>query len=85
MRVLKNIRSRYPQAWSRYGFVDAFNPLTKWYDQDIVGIDTGITMLMAENVRTSFVWQTFMKNTEAQRGMAQAGFQTNTAQPVPAT
>ena len=75
MRVLKNIRAKYPQAWSRYGFVDAFNPLTKWYDNDVVGIDTGITMLMAENARSSFVWETFMKNPEAQRGMAVAGFQ----------
>jgi len=74
MRVLKNIRSRYPQTWSRYGFVDAFNPLKKWYDTDIVGIDTGITMLMAENARTAFVWETFMKNPEAQRGMTNAGF-----------
>jgi hypothetical protein len=74
MRVLKNIRSRYPEAWSRYGFVDAFNPLKKWYDTDIVGIDTGITMLMAENLRTNFVWETFMKNPEAQRAMANAGF-----------
>jgi hypothetical protein len=74
MRVLKNIKARYPQAWSRYGFVDAFNPLKQWYDKDVIGIDTGITMLMAENVRTSFVWETFMKNPEAQRGMAKAGF-----------
>ena len=74
MRVLKNIKARYPQAWSRYGFVDAFNPLKKWYDTDVVGIDTGITMLMAENARTAFVWETFMKNPEAQRGMADAGF-----------
>ena len=74
LRVLKNIRSHYPQAWSRYGFVDAFNPLKKWYDTDIVGIDSGITMLMAENLRTGFVWETFMKNPEAQRGMASAGF-----------
>jgi hypothetical protein len=74
LRVLKNIRSRYPLAWSRYAFVDAFNPLKKWYDTDIVGIDTGITMLMAENTRTAFVWETFMKNPEAQRGMASAGF-----------
>src|SRR5580692_3818616 len=74
IRVLKNIRAHYPQAWSRYGFVDAFNPLKKWYDTDIVGIDTGITMLMAENARTAFVWETFMKNPEAQRGMTSAGF-----------
>jgi hypothetical protein len=85
MRVLKNIKARYPQAWSRYGFVDAFNPLKKWYDTDVVGIDTGITMLMAENARTAFVWETFMKNPEAQRGMAQAGFQNNAAQVAPAT
>jgi hypothetical protein len=31
-------------------------------------------MLMAENLRSSFVWNTFMKNPEAQRGMDRAGF-----------
>jgi hypothetical protein len=74
LRVLKNIRSRYSQAWSRYGFVNAFNPLTKWYDSDVVGIDTGITMLMAENLRTGFVWKTFMRNPEARRGFERANF-----------
>jgi hypothetical protein len=29
---------------------------------------------MAENARTAFVWETFMKNPEAQLGMANAGF-----------
>jgi len=29
---------------------------------------------MAENARTGFVWKTFMKNAEAQRGMQRAGF-----------
>jgi hypothetical protein len=74
MRVLRTIHDHYPNAWCRYGFVDAFNPLTEWYDTDVVGIDTGITMLMAENARSGFVWDTFMKNPEAQRGMANAGF-----------
>jgi hypothetical protein len=73
LRVLKNIRNRYGSAWSKYGFVNAFNPLTKWYDSDVIGIDTGITMLMAENLRTGFVWETFMKTEEAQRGMQRAG------------
>jgi len=77
MRVLRTIREHYPNAWCRYGFVDAFNPLTDWYDHDVVGIDTGITMLMAENARSGFVWETFMKNPEAQRGMANAGFKTD--------
>jgi hypothetical protein len=75
MRVLRTIHDHYPKAWSRYGFVDAFNPMTDWYDTDVIGIDTGITMLMAENARTGFVWETFMKNPEAQRGMKIAGFQ----------
>ncbi len=74
MRVLRTIKSRYPSAWSKYGFVNAFNPLKNWYDRDVIGIDTGITMLMAENLRTGFVWNTFMKSEEAQRGMERAGF-----------
>jgi len=78
IRVLRTIHDHYPKAWSRYGFVNAFNPLTDWYDSDVIGIDTGITMLMAENARTGFVWETFMKNPEAQRGMANAGFKPDT-------
>jgi len=75
MRVLRTIQYRYGAGtWSRYGFVDAFNPLTNWYDSDIVGIDAGISLVMAENARTAFVWDTFMKNPEAQRGMERAGF-----------
>jgi hypothetical protein len=74
MRVLRNVKKNYPAAYGRYGFVNAFNPLTKWYDNSFVGIDTGITMLMAENARTGFVWDTFMKSPEARRGMARAGF-----------
>jgi len=76
MRVLKNIKKNYSRAWSRYGFVNAFNPLKNWYDSDVVGIDVGITMLMAENARTGFVWNTFMKNPEVKRGMERAGFKT---------
>jgi hypothetical protein len=75
VRVLRTIKDRYgTNSWTQFGFVDAFNPLTNWYDTDVVGIDTGITMIMAENARTAFVWDTFMKNPEAQRGMKRAGF-----------
>ena len=74
LRVLKNMRSRYPDAWCKYGFVNAFNPLKNWYDTDVIGIDTGVTMVMAENLRTGFVWETFMKAQEARRGMQRAGF-----------
>ncbi|MDP9112135.1 MAG: hypothetical protein M3O20_00475 [Acidobacteriota bacterium] len=76
LRVLKNIKNNYgPRVWSKYGFVNAFNPLKNWYDTDVVGIDTGITMLMAENLRTGFVWNTFMKSRVAQRALQRAAFQ----------
>jgi len=73
LRVLKHIKDHYPYAYTKYGFVNAFNPLTNWYDDDVIGIDTGITLLMAENVRSGFVWNTFMKSEEAQLGMSRAG------------
>ncbi len=77
IRVLRMIRGRFGnQAWKRYGFVDAFNPQTGWFDPDVIGISLGITMLMAENARSQFVWKTFMKNEEAKRAMARAGFKT---------
>jgi hypothetical protein len=38
-------------------------------------------MLMAENARTGFVWETFMKRPEAQRGMKRAGFVPNPPPP----
>ena len=75
IHVLRWIRGHYPQAWQRYGFVDAFNPLLGWYDTDVIGIDVGISVLMAENQRTKFVWDTFMKGLPAQNGMNLAGFQ----------
>ena len=76
MQVVRTIRECYPKAWGRYGFVDAFDPLNGWYDPDVIGIDVGITMLMAENARSGFVWETFMKDKGMQRGMEKAGFKT---------
>jgi hypothetical protein len=55
--------------------VDAFNPLSGWYDTDVLGIDLGITMVMAENHRSGLIWDTFMKNNEAQSAMTKVGFQ----------
>jgi hypothetical protein len=75
IHVLRNIRGRYrTKTWAKYSFVDAFNPLTGWYDPDVLGLGLGITMLMAENHRTGFVWKTFMKNPEATAAMQKVGF-----------
>ena len=62
------------RVWTRYGFVDAFLPKGNWFAQDILGIDQGISVLMAENVRTGFVWQYFMKNREIQHAMREVTF-----------
>jgi hypothetical protein len=75
LSVLRALRSRWgKRAWGRYGFVDAFHPAANWYDPDVLGIDQGISVLMAENLRTGLVWETFMRNRECGNAMQQAGF-----------
>ncbi len=64
-----------PAVWGRYGFADAFNPQTGWTSPDVIGIDVGITLVMAENLRSGLVWQRFMRAPEVQRGMQLAGFE----------
>ncbi|MGA8030740.1 MAG: glucoamylase family protein [Bryobacteraceae bacterium] len=55
--------------YGRYGFVDAFNPQTMWVNPDVVGIDVGITLLSAENLRTGAIWQWFNRSPDIQRAM----------------
>lgn len=62
------------RVWGRYGFADAFNPQTGWVSPDVIGIDVGITLVMAENLRSGFVWQNFMQAPEVQRALRLAGF-----------
>lgn len=62
------------RVWGRYGFADAFNPTTGWVDPDVLGIDQGITLLSAENLRTGMVWKHFMRNPEVRKAMDLAGF-----------
>ncbi len=75
LRTLRFMRTHYSnRVWKRYGFVDAFNPRTGWTAANVIGIDTGITLLMAENYRSGFVWKYFMKNPEIQVALNRAGF-----------
>ncbi len=75
LRCLRTLRQRHEnQVWTRYGFIDAFNPQTGWVATDVIGIDAGITLLMAENLRTGLIWRTFMKNDQARRAMNLVGF-----------
>ncbi|GAC1415486.1 MAG: glucoamylase family protein [Acidobacteriaceae bacterium] len=78
MRVQRALKYHYGEkAWGRYGFCDAFHPEADWYDPDVLGIDLGIGVLMAENLRSGFVWKTFARNPEVGMAMERAGFHRN--------
>lgn len=73
--VLISMREEFKdKVYTRYGFVDAFQPKANWYGPDILGIDQGISMLMAENLRTQFIWSQFMKNPEIANAMGKVQF-----------
>jgi hypothetical protein len=75
LAVLRAMREKWgKKAWGRYGFVDAFHPAANWYDPDVLGIDQGISVMMAENLRSEFVWKTFMRNPESTVAMQRVGF-----------
>jgi len=61
------------KTYGRYGFSDAFNPATGWVSPYVIGIDVGIALLSAENLRTGKVWQWFMRNEEPQRALDLVG------------
>jgi len=76
VHMLRALKDKFAaDAWGRYGFADAFHPELLWYDPDVLGIDLGITVLMAENLRTGLIWKTFMQNSEALAAMDLCGFQ----------
>ena len=73
--TLRHMRTAYgDRIWGRYGFADAFNPHTGWINPDNLGIDVGITLLMAENARSGLGWALFMQAPEVRRAMERAGF-----------
>jgi hypothetical protein len=73
--VLRQMRLTYgDRLWQRYGFVDAFNPNTGWVNEDVIGIDVGISMVQAENFRTGLINRLFMQAPEAKLSLSKAGF-----------
>jgi hypothetical protein len=68
--ALRTMHDKYgDRIYGKFGFVDAFNPNTSWVDSDVIGINAGIMLLSAENLRTENVWAWFMQNTEIPRAM----------------
>jgi hypothetical protein len=77
LRVQRALKANYgDKAYGRYGFCDAFHPEANWYDPDVLGIDLGVSVLMSENLRSSFVWETFARNPEVPLAMTRVGFHT---------
>ncbi len=80
--ALKAMKEKYgPRLWREYGFADAFNPTyitastpNGWFDVDYLGIDQGPIVIMAENLRSEFVWNTMKKNPYIVQGLKRAGF-----------
>ena len=75
--------------YSKYGFVDSFNPSfdfkvplrhgrvvqgAGWFDTDYLGIDQGPIVAMLANYRDDLVWKTMRGNAHLQRGLKRAGF-----------
>jgi hypothetical protein len=61
------------KIYGRYGFTDAFHPTNGWVGPDVLGLDTGITLLAIENLRSGNLWKWFMRNPEIGKAMDAAG------------
>jgi hypothetical protein len=77
--VLRQMHAVYGERiYGRYGFTDAFNPNWKdrklWVNNDVIGIDVGISLLSMENLMTGNVWRWFMMNQYVQSAMERTGF-----------
>lgn len=71
--AIKEIKDKYgDKVYGRYGFADAFNPISGWTAKDAIGIDVGITLIGIENFRTGKVWDWFMKNPETKNALQKA-------------
>lgn len=84
------MREKYGEnLFSRYGFLDAFNPTftfdvavqhgrvvpgVGWFGTDYLGIDQGPIIAMIENHRSDLVWKHMRRNPHIVRGLKRAGF-----------
>src|SRR5580704_7103994 len=74
--ALQAMKDKYGDKISgKYGLADAFNPETGWVSTDTLGLDVGMTLLSAENLRSGNVWNWFMANPEPQKAMKLAGIE----------
>jgi hypothetical protein len=75
LKAIKEMKRKHGTLiYGRYGFADAFHPVSGWVSPYVIGIDVGITFLSTENARTGNVWKWFMKNEEVAKAMEKVGF-----------
>ncbi|MBD2703699.1 Tat pathway signal protein [Spirosoma sp. BT702] len=86
--ALRAMKTKYgAKLYGKYGFRDAFNPTYRyrsefangpttkgWFDIDYLGIDQGPILIMAENLRSGFIWNLMKKNPHIRKGLQRAGF-----------
>jgi hypothetical protein len=87
--VLEMHRRYGEHIYSKYGFLDSFNPSfefdvpsphgriipgTGWVAHDYLGIDQGPILAMIENHRSDLVWRVMRKNPYFRAGLKRAGF-----------
>lgn len=73
-RALRAMLDKYrAHIWGRYGFSDGFNVGKDWWAPDVIGIDTGATLLSIENQRTGLINRLFMKNPAARTALKRMG------------
>jgi hypothetical protein len=88
--AVEEMYTRYGKdIYSKYGFLDAFNPSFSydiplktghlvpgfgWVASDYIGIDQGPILAMIENYRNDFVWNVMKRNPYIRKGLQRAGF-----------
>ena len=76
MKALRTIYEKYgDRIWGKYGFSAAFNVDKDWWDQEVIGIDLGITLLMIENYRHQTIWKIFMTHSAIHNALTAVGLE----------
>ena len=74
--ALKEMKAKFGEKiYGKYGFADAFHPTNGWVNPDVIGIDIGITLLSAENLRSGKLWYWCMQNKEILAALDRIGLQ----------
>ena len=74
MAALKGFYARGESIWGKYGFYDAFSPVSGWTLPRYLAIDQCTIAPMIENYRTGLLWRLFMSCPEVQQGLTKLGF-----------